>query len=163
MADLSRLTPPGYDWERERTVFRTALIVSAIAYLAIFLVRYAHWWSECFYRGLDGTLYCQTEGFPAFPTVSQYNHAGFLLTAVLAAVQAWHHRLYFRTGSRGDYTMRRLGKPMERHVRVWAVPVLVCALGALSFAVLRPVCYGLYLLMTPDRFTPMHTWWMIWS
>lgn len=163
MADLSRLTPPGYNWERERTVFRTALTLSGVAYVMIFFSSYTSAWRSVFYRDLGGTLQCREVSFLSFPRLVLYCALAYRLTVALSLVQAWQHYLYFRTGSRSDYTMRRLGKPFERHVRVWAVPVIACAVCAVSVAVLKLICYGLYLFMTPDQFTPMHAWWQIWS
>jgi len=84
--------------------------------------------------------------------------AGFELVLVMLAGMVLYHYLSYYLGGKPIYTMMRLPNPWERHIRVWAAPIL----GAAAIVFLAAIVLGLYLALywiaTPDVCIPDGQW-----
>ena len=159
--DLSRLLPPGCNVEAERRIFRTALILSNAFFLLFFLVSYVD--------ALGNAGYPEHAGDPLRWDMASCSELlalcpmGLRVTGIYALGMVLSHYLGYFSGSKSIYTMRRLGRPLELHIRCWAVPLLVIGVCLLSEGVLRILCGGFYLLLTPGDIDAANLWREIWS
>ncbi len=71
----------------------------------------------------------------------------------LLALPIRFYRL-FREESQSVYTMRRLSRRSEYHLRCWGLTLFGIAVLILTLLVVAAVCYGFYCAQTPDWLQP---------
>ena len=157
--DLSRLLPPGWNEQREKVIFVTSLLVSALFFLLSFVIGLANALENIWYPGF-ASIEIEVD---SCSELLEYSPMGFRCTWLLALVTALAHYTEYRSGSKSNYTMRRLGRPLELHIRCWAVPLLVFGVCLVTEALLRILCGGIYLLAIPVDIDAANLWREIWS
>lgn len=77
-----------------------------------------------------------------------------IVTLLYLAVRVIAHYRSYRTGSRADYTMKRLPDGREYHRRALALPLFGLAGLALVYLVFFAINLAIYYLMTPGWMNP---------
>lgn len=76
------------------------------------------------------------------------------ITLIWLAVKAVSHYRYYRSGSRADYTMKRLPDRREYHRRALAMPVFGLIGTVLLYLLLLGIGIAVYYLATPSWMEP---------
>ncbi|MBR5490728.1 MAG: hypothetical protein IKV79_05600 [Oscillospiraceae bacterium] len=129
-----RHTPPGFDYETERSLFIAALIISVLWSLSFFArffdaVIYLGEWHNApyFYELLGNAFFC-------FPI------AIALMLSSIAINYAHYH-----SGSKSIYLMRRLPNRWERHRRCIEIPLASASITFLTAIIIVFIYYLIYM------------------
>lgn len=141
--DLDRLVPPGIEARKQLRSFLTCLVMSVFISTG-WIIEYADsYWAM--YRNDE-----LVRAMPAFGTMIRGNYMiGFPVTVIAMLTYIIVYYVYYFTGSKSIYTMRRLGRPWELHKRCWTLPLLLSAAVLLVCVLLVGVYFLIYMLVTP--------------
>lgn len=173
---VSHRVPPGYDWEKELSWVRGALICAVIFGSFLFLIRlgvgisnlYEQKWEPAENGGYvsTGIVLKEDAVMREVSALLAQTRVGFALTGVLLVMMVVSHYRYYRQGSMSIYLMKRLPDKGEYHRRNFNF-ILVLAMVSLAVMVVMSLThYGMYLLFTPKGCLPnghgLNFWlWMI--
>ena len=149
--NISRIVPPGTDWQQELKWIGCGLGTAAL-YSFIFPIRL----SRALYRlrrydwdPVNEAWYPSAQ-LPDFAELLGSALTGFLLVALaMLALAALHYAGHY-SGSRSIYLMRRLPSRWELHRRCLTMPALGLAICVVTMLILFFLFYALYMLATPD-------------
>ena len=156
-ADVNHLVPPGMEaWKQIRN-FLTCLIFSVVVSLFFFIEYADSYWAM--FRGDE-----IVRSMPTFASMIRGNYMiGFPITVLAMLAYTVVYYLYYFTGSKSIYTMRRLGKPWELHKRCWTLPLLLCAAAITVGALMVGIYFLVYMMATPVEGiwpAPYGTYWI---
>lgn len=141
--ELDRLVPVWADGRR--TAVRMALLIAASAFLSLGApVRFVSALREC--RELHIFM-------PPFKTILGGALVPFIICCFVFTAEAAFNYAGHRTGgSRSDYTMRRLPKRWEFHMRCVLLPLIGVIAACLAALILWLIFRWLYFTFTPPEF-----------
>jgi hypothetical protein len=173
---VSHRVPPGYDWEKELSWVRGALICAVIFGSFLFLIRlgvgisnlYEQKWEPAANGGYvsAGIVLKEDAVMREVSVLLAQTRVGFALTGVLLVVMVVSHYRYYRQGSMSIYLMKRLPNGREYHRRNFSFVLILAAVSLAVMLVMSLTHYGMYLLFTPKGCLPnghgLNFWrWMI--
>lgn len=141
--DFDRLVPPGMEGWKLVKNFLTGMAFAVLVSL-YFFIDYLDSYRSMYYN--DEIV----RSMPAFGAMIVNGYMVlFPITALAMLVNVVPYYLYFYTGSKSVYTMRRLGKPLEMHKRCWILPVCLCLTALAVWALMVAVYFLFYMLVSP--------------
>lgn len=173
---VSRRVPPGFDWEKELSWMRVALICAVVFGSFVFLIRFGVSISDLYeqkWEPAGNGSYVSTGRelkagavMPAISTLLAWTRVGFALIGVLLVMMVVSHYRYYRQGSMSIYLMKRLPDRREYHRRNFSFVLILAAVSLAVMVVMSLTHYGMYLLFTPKGCLPnghgLNFWlWMI--
>lgn len=144
------LAPPGFDGEQELKKVLTWLGWAAVCMLIWFFLAYMSEIGMVQIALEDGYEYNMRQ----YADVARASYLPFLAVLGLLVWMLIRNVVYFRTGSKSYYTMRRLRDRSEHPKRCALLPVCGLVAGVLAMWLLTLVCGGAYLIFTPDGWLP---------
>lgn len=144
------LAPPGFDGEQELKKVLTWLGWAAVCMLIWFFLAYMSEIGMVQIALEDGYEYNMRQ----YADVARASYLPFLAVLGLLIQMLIRNIVYFRTGSKSYYTMRRLRDRSEYPKRCALLPVCGLVAGVLAMWLLTLVCGGAYLIFTPDGWLP---------
>lgn len=172
-AVVSRIVPPGMNWESEVQWIRWGLICAVVFGMMVFLIRCTNAVSGLYeYRWVvtgDGNQYQSTglvlkEGalMPPVSSILAGTRVGFALVGLILVILTVYHYRYYTQGSKSIYVMKRLPSRWELHRRSLTLPSIAIGIGLILMVVVAVMQFGLYLLMTPKGCLPEGQWSDLW-
>ena len=173
---VSHRVPPGFDWEKELSWVRVALICAVVFGSFLFLIRlgvsisnlYEQKWEPAANGGYvsAGIVLKEDAVMREVSVLLAQTRVGFALTGVLLVVMVVSHYRYYRQGSMSIYLMKRLPDRREYHRRNFNLVLIMAAASLAVMVVMSLTHYGMYLLFTPKGCLPsghgLNFWlWMI--
>ena len=126
-------TPPGFDYETERSIFVAALIISIL-------------WSLGFFsRFLDEVHYVNVAPTPYFYEVLGNAFFCFPIAIALMLSSIAMNYAHYHSGSKSIYLMRRLPNRWERHRRCIEIPLASAAITLLTAILIFFIYYFFYM------------------
>lgn len=144
------LAPPGFDGRQELKRALTWLAWAVVIMLAWFLLAYMSEIGMVQIALEDGYEYNMRQ----YADVARASYLPFLAVLGLLVWMLIRNVVYFRTGSKSYYTMRRLRDRSEYPKRCALLPVCGLVAGVLAMWLLTLVCGGAYLILTPEGWLP---------
>ena len=144
------LAPPGFDGEQELKKVLTWLGWAAVCMLIWFFLAYMSEIGMVQIALEDGYEYNMRQ----YADVARASYLPFLAVLGLLIQMLIRNIVYFRSGSKSYYTMRRLRDRSEYPKRCALLPVCGLVAGVLAMWLLTLVCGGAYLIFTPDGWLP---------
>lgn len=170
--DLSFLCPVGRDWRSMRQLYLIPLVLLLVLSFLVFLGIYDNTRSLLVHQDGDWAVTTAVLGhdlpyghkMPPFRMMGRIVLAPlpYMAASLLIGGVASNYR-FCRSGSRSDYTMRRLPDPWEYHRRCWALPLLSCVLYLLAFAALYAISFSIYHFATPKALLAPTLWQQFWG
>lgn len=173
---VSHRVPPGFDWEKELSWMRVALICAVVFGSFLFLIRlgvsisnlYEQKWEPAANGGYvsAGIVLKEDAVMREVSVLLAQTRVGFALTGVLLVMMVVSHYRYYRQGSMSIYLMKRLPDRREYHRRNFNFVLILAAVSLAVMVVMSLTHYGMYLLFTPKGCLPsghgLNFWlWMI--
>lgn len=154
--DLSRLAPPGSNWD---LFTRTALLL-LLASAGISTVIFASWLSNAVTVAEAG--YIIHDSWDDLRILPKYTFSPFWLSALCLLVFAVYFFSCFYQGSKSVYLMRRLPNRGEMALRSLTLPVAGAVLCLLSALLLRLLFHTAYCIFVPANLLPAQPWQVFW-
>lgn len=173
---VSHRVPPGFDWEKELSWMRVALICAVVFGSFLFLIRlgvnisnlYEQKWEPAANGGYvsAGIVLKEDAVMREVSVLLAQTRVGFALIGVLLVMMVVSHYRYYRQGSMSIYLMKRLPNGREYHRRNFSFVLILAAVSLAVMVVMSLTHYGMYLLFTPKGCLPsghgLNFWlWMI--
>lgn len=173
---VSHRVPPGFDWEKELSWMRVALICAVVFGSFLFLIRlgvsisnlYEQKWEPAANGGYvsAGIVLKEDAVMREVSVLLAQTRVGFALIGVLLVMMVVSHYRYYRQGSMSIYLMKRLPNGREYHRRNLSFILILAAVSLAVMVVMSLTHYGIYLLFTPKGCLPnghgLNFWlWMI--
>lgn len=144
------LAPPGFDGRQELKRVMTWLGWAVVCMLIWFFLAYMSEIGMVQIALEDGYEYNMRQ----YADVARASYLPFLAVLGLLVWMLIRNVVYFRTGSKSYYTMRRLRDRSEYPKRCALLPVCGLVAGVLAMWLLTLVCGGAYLILTPEGWLP---------
>ncbi len=156
-----KLSPPGYEWETERSLFLGGLSFACAWGIIGFFNRYSIWLTDI-KSNARGRI---AEAIDFYEILGNaYFWFPILIAFVLAFIvmrYAHHH-----SGSKSIYLMCRLPDKWELHRRCIAGPVIYVLIAIAVALILFFIFYSVYMIFTPDEWltgNQLKKLFMFWS
>lgn len=158
---LHRNTPPGVELKQELSALGLMLALAALfslgfygSYLSARSALFDWVWGKQYL--IEGAVIAD------FQDLIGFWFSGFMMVAFYTVGLLVNHYSQYYRGSRSIYLMKRLPDRLERHRRVWTLPLLALAATAAVTLLLRLICFAVYLLATPTACLPPQVWQQLW-
>lgn len=156
---LEKLVPPGYETENICIFWCIGITVCVMIALGVILDVERN---LNFLQKVSNFTEYFSDDRVSFAFRRSVRHRCFTVLAVGTFIYVPMHYAYYHRESKSIYTMRRLGRPLERHIRAWALPVLlsVATLAMRAIVIVLLFCY--YLSRTQGVATAPGQWEEVW-
>lgn len=144
------LAPPGFDGRQELKRVMTWLGWAVVCMLIWFFLAYMSEIGTVQIALEDGYEYNMRQ----YADVARASYLPFLAVLGLLIQMLIRNVVYFRTGSKSYYTMRRLRDRSEYPKRCALLPARGLVAIILAMWLLTIICGGAYLIFTPDGWLP---------
>lgn len=158
---LAKYAPPGYDYTFDKNFYFVGLGL-ATSFSFSYLLRFGEAKSSLYIYDLEGKKLKVGAIMPDFTELFQGSLWGYwVLAFAMLLFIALRYASYYQH-SKSIYLMKRLPDRLDMHRRCIIVPVIAAiSCTVIAFLVLL-LCFGHYLIFTPDAcFTPGQ-WAKIW-
>lgn len=156
---LENLVPPGYEVENICIFWCIGIMVCVMIALGFILdlernLNYS--------QKISNFTEYFSDDMVSFLFRCSFRHRCFKVLALCAFIFVPMHYAYYHRESKSIYTMRRLGRPLERHIRAWALPVLVSTATLILRAIVIVLLFCYYLSRTQGVSTAPDQWEEVW-
>ena len=160
---FDRLAPPGMTLKPIEDSLVGGSIISSIWSVIIFLIRYCLKYDNLYYTDFAGVSHLK-EGavMPDFVYIFSDSLMLFNILALAMLGFIIYFYAYYYRGSKSIYTMRRLPNRWEIHKRSIVLPLLAVITVLAAAFVMVMICFGLYMIFTPDQCLTPDQWSKLW-
>ncbi|MBR4303821.1 MAG: hypothetical protein IKT81_00680 [Clostridia bacterium] len=160
---FERFAPPGMPLKSMSNSVVGGSIISAFWALLIFLIRYWQKYDNLFYTDYAGVSHLY-EGavMPDFGYIFGDSLMLFNILALSMVGFIVYFYAYYYRGGKSIYTMRRLPNRWEIHKRSIVLPLLAVITVLAAAFVMVMICFGLYMIFTPDQCLTPDQWSKLW-
>lgn len=158
---LERIVPPGYGTEKIFTFWCFGMFLCVLISLTFFLslsrelLRYPS-------RQFDKFTEILLEGAYSGTILHPLRHSCYFFLAAALLIFIPIHYTYYFSESKSIYTMCRIGRPFERHIRAWTLPLFLVVATLLLRVIVILVMFCGYLASTTQRNIPANQWEDVW-
>lgn len=158
MIDRKRFAPPGKDCSYIRNL--TCLVAVVLTAWSFFEFCNSASGNVSIMKHHGENMILSGEYLWSFTATLGGTMKGFYVCAAAMGAFVVDNYLYFYSGSKSIYTMKRLKSPAEMHLRCWTVPLFWAAALLLLSVILTGIYFLIYWMMVPAPFRP-DPWYLI--
>lgn len=169
---LELIIPPGYGTEKIFTFWCIGLVLCLLITSTFFITleskyskledRYDGDLNKMNMKEFHSFYYFLGEEEFGFESFYSMRESCYTLLAELLLIFVPMHYVYYYRETKNIYTMRRLGKPLELHIRAWVLPLILFTLTLLLRACMILLLYACYLNKTKLLTIPPDQWDIVW-
>ena len=161
---FERSFPPGFNYLSELKAVAFAFCASILFSLISFFTEYSAEKRALYIQIGTDMILDESRVMPDFINVLGGSlRILFILAALAFIITSTIHYVYYHTGSKSIYLMRRLPNRYEQHRRHLLFSLIYALIFVLAAAILLLIYYSVYINNTPEACLTPNQWQKIWQ